>query len=112
MSRLNLTAKLSLDQISEGWTNEHFLKFRVMDGPESAALARDMAPLGREDNESFLAIYAKYAKQLFVDGKVLVNGETVDAEVDDIDDLPAILTTRAFELYTRSKFDDPKGGKN
>ena len=112
MSRLQLVAKLSLEGVSEGWTKDHFLTFKVVDSQGSRELTQKLSALDKDDNEGFLSLYVEFAKRQFQAGKVLVNGETVDAEADDIDDLPAILTTSAFELFTRSKFDDPKVGKS
>jgi len=112
MSRLQLIATLSLDRVSEGWTKDHYLTFQVMDSRASMECTKEMALLDSKDGEAYVRVFTKYVKAAFKNGKVLVGGETLDAESDDIDDLPAILTTSAFELITRSKYDDPKVGMN
>ena len=108
MARLNLASKYSLEGVSEGWTDEHFLSFKTFSSEVSMTCADDMKDIKENDNRAFIEVFKKYAKQQFVGGRVLVDTKTVEAELDDIDDLPAPIITDIFTQISRSKFSDPK----
>jgi len=108
MSRLSLTTRVSLANAAEGWTDDQFLNFKVMDSDQSMDYSDEVKNVKGEDGRGYLELFKKYAKENFVDGKVLVDGKTVEAEIDDVDDLPAAILTDIFYAISRSKFSDPK----
>lgn len=108
MSRFDLTVRVTLKGLAEGWTDEHYLMFKPFNADVSVDASDDLAKLGDEDIRGTTGVFKKFAKKQFKAGKVLVDGETVDAEADDIDDLPAPVITHIFTTISRSDFSNPK----
>lgn len=108
MSRFDLKVKVSLRGLAEGWTDEQYLEFTPFNSDMSLDSSDELKPLKDEDTRGLITVFKKYARQQFVGGKVLVNGEVVDAEVDDIDSLPAPIVTTIFTTISRNDFSNPK----
>jgi hypothetical protein len=109
MSRLNLEITYGLAGVADGWTDEHYLKFKVFDVNLATRFQAEMDD-SDDSEQAAVEITKKYVKGQFVGGKVLVDGTTVDAEAGDIDDLPTPLLRQILLLVARSTFADPKAG--
>lgn len=112
MSRLSLEINCSLAGLAEGWTDDHFLTFKVFDSSADTEASAELSKLERDDHVGLSAAFRKYIKKQFVRGKVLIDGKTVDAEEGDVDDLPNVIIASIYEQISRSKFADPKAGKS
>lgn len=108
MSRFDLTVKYSLNGLADGWTDEHYLTFKAFEGKDSLDAGDEIKTVDEGDERGYEKVFTKYLKQQFIGGKVLVNGETVDAEEEDIGYLPNSAKTEMFLLVSRSRFSDPK----
>ena len=112
MGRLNFRKKVSLAGIDEGFTDEHYItvnnfKFKDLAKLNKLGIKQDDTSTITEENMQGIV---DLIKDKFVEGKVLVGGETVEATADDIDDLPPNTVTELLNA-TMGKL-DPKSQKS
>ncbi|QOH56255.1 hypothetical protein [Rhodococcus rhodochrous] len=108
MSRFDLKVRVSLEGLADGWTKDHYLEFASFSAADSLDSGDELKGIKDEDTRGMIEVFKKYAKKQFAGGKVLVAGETVDAEVDDLEALPAPVITNIFTVVSRSEFSNPK----
>lgn len=100
--KLDITEKLSLAFLGEGW-EECYISF--------SALTVGMAKKFRQTDESDPELLDKgvsLLKELFVEGKVLSGGEIKALKKDDLDDLPVTILNRAVTLLANSMNEEKK----
>ncbi|MHD0307494.1 hypothetical protein [Rhodococcus erythropolis] len=108
MSRFDLKVKVSLAGLADGWTDEHYMTFKPFDVDESLDSSDEMNKLKDEDLRGLTAVFKSSATKQFVEGKVVVDGKTVDAIAEDVASLPAPVITQIFTTISRSDFSNPK----
>lgn len=111
MSRLKLEFSYGLGGVADGWDEQHHLKLGVFDAATSAQCRSELDAVA-DDEEASSEVVRKFLKQAFVSGLVLVDGETVPAEADDIDGFPNPILFQLMERCSRSRFASPKVGMN
>lgn len=110
MSRMDLTITYHLEGLADGWTDETFLEFRLLDSAEATKLRTAIEAAG-DDDSAATDLVKETLQSHFVAGKVVVKHEVVEAVAADIDDLPASVIGQLFDLISRSRFTDPKAGR-
>lgn len=112
MGRLNFRKKINLAGISDGWTEEHYIETNNFKFKDLAKLNKlglkenDTSSITEENMQGIVDVL----KEKFVGGKVLVDGETVDATAQDYDDLPPDTITDILNAAMGKL--DPKASKN
>ncbi|TFB85851.1 hypothetical protein E3O44_12680 [Cryobacterium algoricola] len=107
MSRLDLIKTYSLDGLADGFDESTYLTFQPLSNDYSNEIMDKLKHLRKDDEEGAVAIFLEAAKHSFQGGRVVVGGQTVDAEVDDLDALGKIVLTDIFTTINQSKFVAP-----
>lgn len=108
MSRLDLSKNYSLEGLAEDWGPENYMNFRPLSTDQVNETYGKLNKLKDTDAAGLGEIYLATLKNNFAHGKVTVQGELVDAERDDLDDIPVPVRTDMFNTISFNKFLAPK----
>lgn len=95
--RFQITAKYSLADLGDDWKN-CYVEYRQL-------TYDDIEKLEGVDERSAKAVI-KFVQDIFVSGKVPVNGQVVDMQKEDVRHLPIIVLAKIIEEASGT---DPKG---
>jgi hypothetical protein len=108
MSRLDLTKTYSLNGLADGFDDKTFIRFAPLSNDYSNEVQEKLKRLGEDDEAGTVEVFRDAAKHAFKGGTVIVDGNHVDAEIDDLDEFGKVVLSDIFTTITQSKFVAPK----
>ncbi|WIE74482.1 hypothetical protein [Curtobacterium sp. MCSS17_007] len=97
-----------LDGLADGFDDQTFIRFQPLSNDYSNEVQAKLQKLHKDDEAGTVEVFREAAKHAFKGGTVVVDGEHVEAEVDDLDDFGKVVLTDIFTTITQSKFVAPK----